>query len=201
MSCAGVASGATRGAAAQPAKAKPAACRKAKAKHAKRHARCAARRAPKAHAMDTTVTNSDITLDDDFGDTEFDPCTGEAFLITGHEHIVIHDSTSSSTPPGIHEMQITLDVHGQGTGDLSGATYVIDDYQMQNVQIPGPPNTTSTTIDFYYKAVRQGEVFDPILHTALVDDFAWHTLLHMTFNAAGAPTAFVTKGDPLTACH
>jgi hypothetical protein len=145
--------------------------------------------------------SSDVVVDHDFGDLEFDPCTGEAFLISGHEHMVIHDSTSSSTPPGIHEMQITVDVHGQGTGDLSGATYVIDDYQMQNIQIPGPPNTTSTTIDFYYKAVRQGEVFDPILHTALADDFAWHTLLHTTINAAGVPTAFVTKGDPLSACH
>ena len=178
-------------------------CRRAKThlRRSKRRQRCVARRLrPMSSSQATQVTNVDLVIDNDFGDMEFDPCTLEAFFITGHEHMLIHDSTSSSTPPGFHEMQISVDTHGQGTG-VSGATYVIDDHEALNVQIPGPPNTTSSTADFYYKAVRQGELFDPVLHTALEDDFFWHTLLHMTFNAAGVPTAFVTKGDPLGACR
>jgi hypothetical protein len=148
----------------------------------------------------TDVTNGDIVIDNDFGDTEFDPCTGEAFLIAGHEHMIIHDSTSSSTPPGIHEMQVTVDTHGQGTG-MSGAQYVITDYEQQNIQIPGPPTTSSTTIHFLYSAVRQGELFDPVLGTQLLDDFRWQSDLHMTVNSAGVLTAFVTKANPLSSCH
>jgi hypothetical protein len=143
-----------------------------------------------------STQSTDVVIDHDFTDIGIDPCTGEAAEFVGHERLVMHDSVDSAG--GQHQMQVSLDATGTGTG-LSGAQYAFSEYLEQNVQIPGPPDTTTTDFHFYLKAIRQGELF--LLGIPVVDDFVLHTILHVTFNAAGVPTATVAKGDPLGTCR
>jgi hypothetical protein len=153
---------------------------------------------PSIGAAESTQS-TDVVIDHDFMDFGFDPCTGEAVEFVGHQRFAIHDSVDSAG--GQHQMQVLVDAKGTGAGLVSGATYSFSEYIAQNIQIPGPPETSTNDFHFYFKAIRQGELFDPVLGTPLVDDFVLHTILHMTMNAAGVITATVAKGDPVTACH
>jgi hypothetical protein len=132
-------------------------------------------------------------MDRDFSQDEFDPCPGGfsgAIATTGHEHLVMH--LYEDNAGGMH-FDVASDVQGSGTGvdplnPLKTASWTIKDSQFASTNIPGPPDTSASTSDLYYKAMKQGE-------NALPDDFLSHELIHSTV-ANGVVTVAFDKGAP-----
>jgi hypothetical protein len=138
-----------------------------------------------------TVTEADIEV----LELLFDPCPGGAGVpvtITGHKHVTIHDSVDMAT--GAHFFVLDVLFSGKGTAPdpldpTKTITWVFNDHQSVSSNVPGPPNTSTTTTDLTYKAVRQGETMAP-------DDFLWHEIIRSTVSNSGLLVATFDKGAP-----
>lgn len=146
-------------------------------------------------ASATSSTETVTEADTEVLELLFDPCPGGfgvPVTITGHKHVTIHDSVDSAT--GAHFFVLDILFSGKGTGPdpfdpTKTITWVFDDHQSVSSNVPGPPNTSTTTTDLTYHAFRQGE-------TTLPDDFLMHEIIRSTVSNTGVLVVTFDKTAP-----
>lgn len=85
----------------------------------------------------------------------------------------------------------TVDMDRDFTGDYFDPCPGGFSGDIVSTNIPGPPMTSDSTTDIYYKAVKQGDTSQLV-----PDDFLAHEIVHSTVNAAGLLTVAFDKGLP-----
>ena len=114
------------------------------------------------------------------------PCTGETIPVTGTLHVDVVTNASTSGNFLVHESDKESVT---GTALQTGASYVGETEAVFDYTVAAG---STYTHDLTVLMIRQGE-------TLPADDYYVHTLMHMTVDANGVPTA--TVDNPTLTCR